>query len=52
MSNVSVEHLQNDTYQVVKHEESEDNTVWTTLHQGTLADCEAYIRLRNERYLL
>ena len=35
-----VEFFQDNTYQVI------DVTIWETVFQGNLSDCEAYIRLK------
>ena len=53
MSKLKVRHLSDDIYQVVEFylsddDEYEDESV---LHQGSIADCEAYIRLRNSDLL-
>ena len=48
MSKLKVEHLSNDTYQVVELDECGYETVYC---QGSIADCEAYVRLRNSELL-
>jgi hypothetical protein len=48
--NIKVWHLINNTYQVVKLTE-ETGEVESVLFQGSLADCEAYIRLTDAGYL-
>jgi len=53
---LKVRHLSDDVYQVVElllsnedYFEYEDDC---TLYQGSLSDCEAYIRLKNSNLLL
>ena len=42
-----VEHLQNDIYQVIEdHEHDNIPYMMPVVFQGTLSDCEAYIRLK------
>ena len=48
MSKLKVEHLSNDTYQVVEIDECGYETVYC---QGSIADCEAYVRLHNSELL-
>jgi hypothetical protein len=55
MSRLKVRHLSDDTYQVVEFYLSDDDRYKyedeSVLHQGSIADCEAYIRLRNSDLL-
>jgi len=48
MSKLKVEHLSNDTYQVIELDERGYETVY---YQGSIADCEAYVRLHNSERL-
>ena len=50
MFRLKVMHLSDDTYQVV--ELSDDDEYGSVLHQGSIADCEAYIRLRSSDLLV
>lgn len=43
--------LINDTYQVIKLEDGVCNYECQVLYQGSLSDCEAFIRLTNGGYL-
>ena len=56
MSRLKVRHLSDDTYQVVEFYLSDDDRYKyedeRVLHQGSIADCEAYIRLRNSDLLV
>jgi len=55
MSDFIVRHLIDDTYQVIGKEGDNDYDEYgyseVTAHQGSLADCEAYIRLSEGGYL-
>lgn len=46
----SVQGLINETYQVIDIDEYSDNCN-NVIYQGSLADCEAYIRLKEEGYM-
>jgi hypothetical protein len=52
---LKVRHLYDGIYQVVEFDLSDDDRYKyedeSVLHQGSIADCEAYIRLKNS-YLL
>jgi len=43
MTKYKIRHLQDNTYQVY---ENDDERNWDTEFQGSLADCEAWIRLK------
>ena len=53
---LKVRHLMDDTYQVVEFSLSDDDCYEyedeIVLHQGSLADCEAYVRLKNSDLLV
>lgn len=52
-----VELFQDSTYEVfenINYEENPDECIhedWESVHQGSLSDCEAYIRLTEGNYL-
>lgn len=51
---IKVVNLQDETYQVIEIDDEDDfysNGYCNILHQGGLADCEAYIRLKERGYL-
>ena len=52
---IKVRHLQDDKYQVVElvpiYDECHEYEDETTLYQGSLSDCEAFIRLRENGYM-
>jgi len=56
MSVLKVRNLTNNTYQVVELFPSDDERYEyedeSVLHQGSLADCEAFIRLKESDYLI
>jgi len=56
MSKLKVEHLSGDTYQVVEFYLSDDDCYEyeneSVLHQGSIADCEAYVRLKDSNLLM
>ena len=53
---LKVRHLSNDTYQVVEFSLSDDDYYKyedeSVLYQGSIADCEAYVRLKNSDLLV
>jgi len=49
--NYTVEHLINDTYQVYSHADDAEFDEWKVEFQGSLSDCEAWIRLKIGGYL-
>ena len=53
---LKVRHLSDDTYQVVEFSLSDDEAYnyedETVKHQGSLSDCEAYVRLTNSDLLI
>jgi len=53
---LKVRHLMDNTYQVVEFSLSYDDYYKyedeIVLHQGSIADCEAYVRLRNSDLLV
>ncbi len=54
MQQFKVRHLQDDTYQVIslpEDYEQDDLYDLSVLYQGSLADCEAYIRLTENGYM-
>jgi hypothetical protein len=43
-----------ETYEVVKKKDGadeDDHDYWRSVHQGSLADCEAWIRLTEKGYM-
>ncbi len=48
-----VRHYQDNTYEVLekKYHAYESNERWGSVFKGSLADCEAYIRLREYGYM-
>ncbi len=52
---IKVRHLSDNTYQVVRLTSSDDDCYTyedeEVLHQGSLTDCEAFIRLTENGYL-
>ena len=56
MFRLKVRHLSDDIYQVVEFYLSDDDRYKyedeSVLHQGSIADCEAYIRLRDSDLLV
>ncbi len=48
-----VRFYQDNTYEVLekKYYYYEDDESWESVYQGSLSDCEAYIRLSNNGYL-
>ncbi len=53
---LKVRHLIDNTYQVVEFSLSDDDCYEyedeIVLHQGSIADCEAYVRLKNSDLLV
>ena len=50
MKEFMIDHLLDDTYQVMRYvdySQFEDMGGWECAHQGSLADCDAYIRLKD-----
>ena len=43
-----VKFYQDNTYEVLKKDDDES---WESVYQGSLADCEAYIRLHENGYM-
>ena len=52
MFKLKVMHLSDDTYQVVELSDDDEYEYGSALHQGSIADCEAYIRLRSSDLLV
>jgi len=52
--NYRVENLEDDVWQVIEYYLNQDTCEYefTVYYQGSLSDCEAYIRLEENGYLL
>jgi len=51
MTRYKVRHLKDKTYQVIDTECESDNFFHSVMYQGSLSDCEAWIRLNDGGYL-
>jgi len=43
--------FQDNTYEVLEYYAFEDDECWGSVYQGSLSDCEAYIRLHENGYM-
>ena len=50
--NYEVTNLMNDTYQVNSYPDDADFEDYNQVFQGSLSDCEAYIRLHEQGYIV
>jgi len=51
MTRYKVRHLKDSTYQVIEIETESENFFRSIMFQGSLSDCEAWIRLNESGYL-
>lgn len=49
--NYKVQNLQDNTYQVYSYPDDADFEDYTCVYQGSLSDCEAFIRLTEQGYM-